>query len=105
MLLINRNPGAQLAILKYVKIEIKLHCPQCQSRSIKKNYIKRDGKQNYGWKECNTQFIGDHNLTYLGCHSKAIKLILLMLVRCCGIRHLLKIMRFSIGKILKALTK
>jgi insertion element IS1 protein InsB len=88
-----------------VKIEIKLHCPRCQSTSIKKNGIKRDAKQNYRCKACGRQFVGDHNLTYLGCHSKAIKLILLMLVRCCGIRDIAKITRFSIGKILKTLTQ
>ena len=72
--------------------------------SIKKNGIKRDGKQNYRCKQCNRQFIGDHNLTYLGCHSNALKIILLMLARCCGIRDISKITRFSIGKILKTLT-
>lgn len=88
-----------------MKIEIELHCPRCQSTSIKKNGVKHDGKQNYRCKECNRQFVGDHNLTYLGCHSKAVKLILLMLVRCCGIRDIAKITRFSIGKILKMLTQ
>lgn len=74
-----------------------------QSTSIKKNGIKRDAKQNYNCKECGRQFVGDHNLTYLGCHSKVKKLILLMLVRCCGIRDISKITGFSIGKILKIL--
>lgn len=88
-----------------MKIEIKLHCPRCQSTSIKKNGIKRDGKQNYCCKECNRQFIGDHNLTYLDCHSNAVKQILFMLARCCGIRDISKITSFSIGKILKTLTQ
>ena len=88
-----------------MKIEIELHCPRCQSASIKKNGIKGDGKQNYRCKTCGRQFIGDHNLTNLGCHSKAIQLILFMLVRCCGIRDISMITRFSIGKILKTLTQ
>lgn len=88
-----------------MKIEIELHCPRCQSTNIKKNGIKRDGKQNYRCKACGSQFIGDHNLTYLGCHSKAIKLILIMLVRYWGIRDIFKITRFSIGKIIKTLTQ
>lgn len=88
-----------------MEIEIELHCPRCQSTSIKKNGIKHDGKQNYCCKECNRQFIGDHNLTYLGCHSNAVKQILFMLARCCGIRDISKITSFSIGKILKTLTQ
>ena len=88
-----------------MKIEIELHCPRCQSTSIKKNGIKRDGKQNYRCKSCARQFIGDHNLTYLGCHSKADHLILIMLARCCGIRDISAIATFSVGKILKTLAR
>ena len=56
-----------------MKIEIELHCPRCQSTSIKKNGIKSDAKQSYRCKSCGRQFVGDHNLTYLGCHSLVTK--------------------------------
>ena len=88
-----------------MKISIELHCPRCQGTSIKKNGIKRDGKQNFRCKECKRQFIGDHNLTYLGCHSNAVKRILFMLARCCGIRDISKLTSFSMGKILKTLVQ
>lgn len=88
-----------------MKIEIELHCPRCQSSSIKKNGIKRDRKQNYRCKHCGRQFIGDHHLTYLGCHSKANRQILLMLARCCGIRDIEAITRCNRGKILKTLVQ
>ena len=54
---------------------------------------------------CAKQFIGDHNLTYSGCHSKIVKLILILLIHCCRIRDIFKITRFSIGQILKTLTQ
>ncbi|RFC83035.1 IS1 family transposase [Acinetobacter sichuanensis] len=44
-------------MFKCVKISIELHCPQCQGKSIKKNGIKRDGKQNYRCKECNDNLL------------------------------------------------
>lgn len=82
-----------------MKIEIELHCPRCQGTSIKKNGIKYDGKQNYRCKNCGRQFIGDHHLSYKGCHSQINKRILLMLSRCCGIREIAIIMGISKGKV------
>ena len=37
---------------------------------------KSYGKQNYQCKDCRRQFIGDHALTYHGCHSKIEDIIL-----------------------------
>ena len=42
---------------------------------------KHDGKQNYLCRDCYRQFVGDHNLTYPGCHSGIDRTILKMLVR------------------------
>ena len=65
-----------------------------------KNGKKPNGKQNYLCKNegCGRQFIGDHNLTYKGCHSNINRKITLMLVRGVGIRDISKIEEVSIGK-------
>ena len=69
-----------------MKITIELTCPRCHSGNIVKNGHKIIKKQNYLYKDCLRQFIGDHNLTYKGCFSGLIHKILLMLVRGIGIR-------------------
>ena len=51
-----------------MKIKITLYCHKCQSVK-EKNGKKSYGKQNYYCKECGHQFIGDHALSYKGCHS------------------------------------
>jgi transposase-like protein len=58
-----------------MKITIEFYCPYCQSIKIKKNGKKKYYKQNYMCKNCGRQFIGDHALTYKGCHSKLYKRI------------------------------
>jgi IS1 family transposase/transposase-like protein len=88
-----------------MKIEITLRCPKCQSVKIKKNGKKSYGKQNYFCKECGHQFVGDHALSYKGCHSGLIHRILMMLVRGVGIRDISEIERVSIRKVLSVLTK
>ena len=80
-------------------IQIVLHCPDCQSTKVKKNGKKSSRKQNYFCKNCRRQFIGDHALTYKGCHSKLIHKILLMLVRGIGIRDIAEIENISIRKV------
>ena len=65
---------------------------------------KHDGKQNYLCRDCNRQFVGDHNLTYPGCHSGIDRTILKMLVRNCGIRDISEITgcsRYKVQKVLK----
>ena len=52
-----------------LKIEITLKFPHCTGTNIVKNGIKAYGVQNYLCKDCGRQFIGDHALTYQGCHS------------------------------------
>ncbi|WP_162270466.1 IS1 family transposase, partial [Acinetobacter gandensis] len=53
-----------------MKTQIQINCPDCHSPSLKKNGKKSYGKQNYQCKDCKRQFIGDHALTYNGCHSR-----------------------------------
>ena len=86
----------------FVKVEIELYCPNCQSAKIVKNGKKPNGKQNYLCKneKCGRQFIGDHNLTYKGCHSCINQKIKLMLVRGVGIRDISEIEKVSIRKVL-----
>jgi transposase-like protein len=86
-----------------MNITITLHCSDCQSTKIKKNGKKASGKQNYLCKNCFRQFIGDHALTYKGCHSGLIKKILLMLVRGIGIRDSSVIQEVSVRKVVSVL--
>lgn len=86
-----------------MKTQIEIICPDCHSSSLKKNGIKSYGKQNYQCKDCQRQFIGDHALTYNGCHSKVEDLIRLMTVRGCGVRDIAVIASVSIGKVLSTI--
>ncbi|KAA6324504.1 hypothetical protein EZS27_026173 [termite gut metagenome] len=86
-----------------MNITLTLHCPDCQSTKIKKNGKKSYGKQNYLCKSSSRQFIGDHALTYTGCHSGLVKRILLMLVRGIGIRDISEIQEVSVRKVLSVL--
>ena len=86
-----------------MKITITLYCPDCQSAKIKKNGKKSSKKQNYFCKDCGRQFIGDHALTYKGCHSALINKVLLMLCRGIGIRDISEIEKISIKKVLSIL--
>jgi predicted CXXCH cytochrome family protein len=86
-----------------IKITKILDCPQCHSTKIVKNGIKINKKQNYLCKNCHRQFIGDHNLTYKGCHSDLSTKIKKMLVRGVGVRDIAAIEGISIFKILSVL--
>ena len=82
-----------------MKTKITLYYPCCQGTNIRKNGTKSYGKQNYLCKDCHRQFVGDHNLTYRGCHSQADKNIWKMTVRRCGIRDICAITGHSRDKI------
>jgi transposase-like protein len=86
-----------------MKITIILHCSDCQSTKIKKNGKKACGKQHYLCKNCFRQCIGDHALTYKGCHSGLIQRILLMLISGTGIRDISVIQEVCIRKVLSVL--
>ena len=86
-----------------MKTQIEISCPDCHSSSLKKNGKKSYGKQNYQCKDCKRQFIGDHALTYNGCHSRIEDKIRLMTVRGCGIRDIAIIASVSIGKVLSTI--
>src|SRR5215469_13816673 len=86
-----------------MQIQITLYCPACQSTKIKRNGKKSCKKQNYFCKNCSRQFIGDHVLSYKGCHSCLIQKILIMLVRGLGITDISVIENISIKKVLSVL--
>src|SRR5699024_1170837 len=77
--------------------------PDCHSPSFSIHGKKSYGKQNYQCKDCKRQFIGDHALTYNGCHSRIEDKIRLMTVRGCGIRDIAIIASVSIGKVLSTI--
>jgi IS1 family transposase/transposase-like protein len=87
-----------------MKTQIDINCPDCHSPSLKKNGIKSYGKQNYQCKACKRQFIGDHAITYQGCHSQIEHKIRLMTVRGCGVRDIATITSVSIGKVLSTIS-
>ncbi len=88
-----------------MQITLEIKCPTCLSDSIKKNGIKLYGKQNYQCKICKRQFIGDHALSYQGCHSGIKSKILHLMVRGSGVRDIAKVERVSIGKVLRTLSQ
>jgi hypothetical protein len=51
-----------------MKIQITLYCPGCRSANVKRTGKKSSKKQNYFCKNCGRQFIGNHALSYKGCH-------------------------------------
>jgi IS1 family transposase/transposase-like protein len=88
-----------------MKINKTLKCPKCQSVKVKKNGWKSYGKQNFFCNKCGHQFIGDHALSYKGCHSGLTHKILKMPVRVVGIRDVAEIENISTRKVLSVLTK
>ena len=88
-----------------MQITLEIKCPTCLSDSIKKNGFKLYGKQNYQCKNCKRQFIGDHALSYRGCHSSIRNKILHLMVRGSGVRDIAGTERVSIGKVLRTLIK
>jgi IS1 family transposase/transposase-like protein len=85
-------------------IQLELYCPHCQSANVTKNGKKSyDDKQNYLCKDCNRQFIGDHALTYKGCHSLIIKAVLQMFVLGASVRDISTFATISIRKVLSIL--
>ena len=88
-----------------MQITLHIKCPACLSDSIKKNGLKSYGKQNYKCKDCQRQFIGDHALTYQGCHSQKDSKIRYLMVRGSGIRDIACVEKISKGKVLATLKK
>lgn len=88
-----------------MQIKVTLYCPDCQSSKVSKNGNKPTGKQNYRCADCGRQFIGNHALTYKGCHSDLSGKILRLLVRGVGIRDIAEIEQVSVAKVLSVLVR
>jgi IS1 family transposase/transposase-like protein len=88
-----------------MRVQIIIKCPRCGSEQIVRNGKKPNGKQLYKCRDCNRQFIADHEKTYRGTISWFVNAIKRALVRGCGIRDVSVIFEVSIGKILATVIK
>ena len=85
--------------------QITVYCPRCKGHNIKKNGFDDNQKQRYACKDCTRRFIGDHHLTYKGCHSQSDELIWEMTARGNGIRDICSITGYSKDKVQAALQR
>ena len=85
--------------------QITVYCPRCRGHDIKKNGFDDNQKQRYACKDCTRRFIGDHHLTYKGCHSQSDELIWEMTARGNGIRDICSITGYSKDKVQAALQR
>ena len=88
-----------------MKTQIIIKCPKCGSERIVRNGKKSNGKQLYKCRDCNRQFIADHEKTYKGTIAWFVDAVKRALVHGCGIRDAAVILEVSIGKILAILVK
>jgi IS1 family transposase/transposase-like protein len=86
-----------------MKTQITIKCPKCGSERIVRNGKKLNGKQLYKCRDCNRQFIADHEKTYRGTIGWFVDTIKRALVRGCGIRDVAIILEVSIGKVISTL--
>ena len=84
--------------------QITVYCPRCKGHK-KKNGRNDNQKQRYACKDCTRRFIGDHHLTYKGCHSQSDELIWEMTARGNGIRDICSITGYSKDKVQAALQR
>ncbi|MDR2740755.1 MAG: IS1 family transposase, partial [Treponema sp.] len=89
-------------------ITIDIKCPHCHSPNLTRNGKKNKGKhriliRNYFCKDCDRQFVSDHERTYRGTFSWVKNMIKIMLVRGVGIRDIGIILQISITTVLKVL--
>jgi transposase-like protein len=86
-----------------MQTQITIKCPKCKSEHIVRNGKKANGKQLYKCRDCNRQFIADHEKTYNGTLSTIVNKILMMMVRGSGVRDIAVVLSVSISKVLKTL--
>ncbi len=86
-----------------MKTQITIKCPKCGSTNIVRNGKKPNGKQLYKCRDCNRQFIADHEKVYKGTLSTVTNQIRLMLVRGSGVRDIAAVLRVSVYKVLATL--
>ena len=76
-----------------------------QRKQYKENGFDDNQKQRYACKDCTRRFIGNHHLTYKGCHSQADELIWEMTARGNGICDICSITGYSKDKVQAALQR
>jgi len=80
-----------------------LYCPQCLATNVVKNGIKRTSGQNYLCKKCGKQFQREY--LYWVCYSQVKSLVIRMLVNRSGISTVARVLKTSIGCVLRTLVK
>jgi IS1 family transposase/transposase-like protein len=80
------------------EIIVKVSCPHCESAKIKKNGIKKTGKQNFQCKDCKKQF--QYFYRNQGADPKNQRLVLSMTLNSSGIRDIQRVLGVSISCIL-----
>jgi len=86
-----------------MKAQVTIKCPKCGSEHIIRNGKKANDKQLYKCKDCNRQFIADHDKTYKGTISTIANQIRLMMVRGGGVRDIAAVLCVSVYKVLAVL--
>ena len=83
------------------EITIQVKCPHCNSAKVKKNGIKRTGKQNFLCRNCRKQF--QYAYYYRGANAATKALVRLMVLNGSGIRDISRVLNLSIGCIISIL--
>jgi len=86
-----------------IEVKKKLYCPQCLAANVVKNGIKSSGEQNYLCRKCGKQFQKEY--FYQGCCKHIKMLVISMLVNGCGVRAISRVLKISIGCVLRTLVK
>jgi len=86
-----------------IEVKKNLYCPQCLATNVVKNRIKRSGEQNYLCRKCGKQFQKEY--FYWGCYKYVKVLVVSMLVNGSGVRSISRVLKISIGCVLRTLVK
>lgn len=82
-----------------MQVQMVVKCPKCVSDRIVRNDKKANGKQLYKCRDCNRQFIDDHEKTYKDILSTIANQILIILARGSGVRDIVAVLSVSIYKV------
>jgi insertion element IS1 protein InsB len=85
------------------EITTKVHCPHCDGSKIKKNGVKKTGKQNFYCHNCKKQFQFEY--FYKGANPTTQKLVTSMTMNSSGIRDIQRVLGISIVCILAILRR
>jgi IS1 family transposase/transposase-like protein len=83
------------------EITIQVKCPHCNGTKVKKNGIKRTGKQNFLCHTCRKQF--QYLYHYRGANAATKALVRSMVLNSSGIRDISRVLNISIGCIISIL--